>query len=171
MTCPVCRAIPRGLRDWLLEVFASGNQSHYLYPTAESYVRWGAKNIIRGNVGFPIKSGAPGCADPFDALRVALDITDDQGLEWSVYSGDFPVTFSPKGPSVRFIGEWRSPKDPPELTKASQIARLTAARLNCDERTAVRLLEEAVATATGFGGLIAAGIALAHRPYEVEGKN
>jgi hypothetical protein len=68
--CRVCRAIPKGLRDWLLRIFAAGDTADPLWPVALPYAQWGAARLVRGEAKpYLLLRHRPGDIDPMDALR------------------------------------------------------------------------------------------------------
>ncbi|MGB5835195.1 MAG: hypothetical protein WBG92_24860 [Thiohalocapsa sp.] len=142
----------------MLEVFIAGNREHYLYQYAEAYARWGAQRVVNGeSKPFPIKTGKPGKADSFDALRVALELTDEHRILWCVTVHGHRVRFGP--------GESMPPGDAQELTQSSRIAQLLSGCIESDGRTAVSLIHEAIETAFSFGGLVLTPFILMRRPY------
>jgi hypothetical protein len=163
MTCSVCRANPKGLRDWLLKVFADGDTEAPLYPVALQYAQWGAARVVRGeSVAFPTLRNRPGGIDPFDAFRAAMEITRDHGLEWAVTIRDLP---GPKWETVTLnVGrELDGPIfDEPALVPSSQLAKDVAARFGCDERTAVAAIERMVRYSAALEGDFLRNLCLLH---------
>lgn len=89
--CPVCRALPKGLRDWLLSVFAAGDLSDPLYPVALDYARWGAARVARGEAKpFPLLQHHPGKLDPFEVTGAWLELARAHNARRRLSRGKIP---------------------------------------------------------------------------------
>lgn len=137
VACPVCRALPKGLRDWLLDVFAVGDASDSLYPIAQRYVTWGAARLVRGeSVAFPLLRHRPGDLDPFEVWRARF------ALSLELLSGQ-PYRVNPDGSRVR-TGTL-------ELSSDVASVRALAVQFQSDERKVRHALDTARAMLKEYG--------------------